>query len=112
MGAAPTTVYGRFEPIPYTITLDYNGATVGGTPLENGSIGPKYLNDTIDTAPELPAGAENGDLTFVGWQSAGADVVFPYTVTGDATFTAVWNNYKTVTWKIDGNNVTISLEKA
>ena len=104
MGAADATVaYGRFEPIEYTITLDYNGATVSGAPLENGSIGPKYFGDEID-APALPAGAENGDLTFSGWQCEGVDVVFPYEVTGNATFTAVWKNIKTVTWKIDGSD--------
>lgn len=83
------TLTAQFSTASYTVTFD----TDGGTDIESIT---KAYNETVD-APSTPS-KEGYD--FAGW-----DVTFPYTVTGDVTITALWNiKQYTITFDTDGGS--------
>lgn len=91
------TLYAKWQPKQYTITLDYNGATEGNTQ--------QTITVTYDQATgTLPKPTKTG-YTFAGWKHGENTVTSAtvWTTDGNATFIAQWSiDEFTVTFKADG----------
>ena len=86
------TVTIRRRPI-YTVTFQTDGTQVDGQLVEE------------DGAAVLPAETVKTGYTFENWTLDGKAVTFPYTVTGDLTFIAVFSaNSYTATLDVNGGN--------
>jgi len=86
------TVTIRRRPI-YTVTFQTDGTQVDGQLVEE------------DGAAVLPAETVKTGYTFENWTLDGKAVTFPYTVTGDLTFIAVFSvNSYTATFDVNGGN--------
>ncbi len=97
--SADVTLYAKWTPRAYAVTFDMN--------YENDAdiVVNKYYDETVEApaASELPT--RNG-YEFYEWQDkaeGGAAVTFPYTVTDDVTFYAIWSTGGIFTINFDGN---------
>jgi uncharacterized repeat protein (TIGR02543 family) len=92
------TLYAHWTAKTYTVTLNWNYD--GSTPVET----TYHYGDEIQEPTDIPT---NGDKIFYYWQTSksgtGNQIDFPYTVTKDVTFYALWGDEEPYTVKFDAN---------
>ena len=102
-GWADKTYYAKFESLTYTITFKTeNGGTINDQ--TNDITHPGLTAGT--TFPAVPTTEANNGYYFLGWYDESGNKVeenaFPKKVTGNATYTAKWKKYDSVTLNLTG----------
>lgn len=102
-GWAEKTYYAKFESLTYTITFKTeNGGTINDQ--TNDITHPGLTAGT--TFPAVPTTEANNGYYFLGWYDESGNKVeenaFPKKVTGNATYTAKWKKYDSVTLNLTG----------
>ena len=102
-GWADKTYYAKFESLTYTITFKTeNGGTINDQ--TNDITHPGLTAGT--TFPAVPTTKANTGYYFLGWYDESGNKVeenaFPKKVTGNATYTAKWKKYDSVTLNLTG----------
>ncbi|MBR2052946.1 MAG: InlB B-repeat-containing protein, partial [Clostridia bacterium] len=110
--AGETTLYAQFTPIPYTLTYNMDGGTLGG------STNNQTVSFDIEDPLTAKAGPTKAGYTFQNWKVTAADAEGNWTqdtynanesigkgMYGDATLTAQWSA-NTITITLDNEDVT------